>query len=108
MLLASSFVCYRGDVTGYFADWARATHGLHPALIYCAAPLPCNYPPVIPYILTAIERLTLSTHISDVSRFGVPLIKLPNIVSILLGAALCRLGLQRVFGESASRRAATC
>ncbi len=97
-------------VTYYFADvlrfanWAQATHGTTPWLAYTQPD--CNYPAIPLYILTITEKLRLAAHAPRLGALELTLLKLPNILSILGGMAVCYYGLRNKLGQAYAQYAA--
>ena len=52
------FVFHHYDVVDCFLTWARASDGWRPWAIYLTDfRTDCDYPPVVPYLLTVVERV---------------------------------------------------
>ena len=95
----------RRGVQGRLLLRARATAGRRPWAVY-AAGLDCNYPPVIPYWLTAVAAVVRAAHAPPLGRLAVELVKLPNVLAWAAGAVACDRGLRSAFGPRAARAAA--
>ena len=102
-VLAAPWLYFPGDLRDY-AMWARATHGLQPWNVYSESS--SNYPPLLLYVLTAVEALRRLLHASQLGAVTVTLLKLPSLAACALGIPLCRYGLTRVFGEPHAKQAA--
>ena len=83
------------DIFVAWIDWARASHGAYPWDVYRLRPV-CNYPAVWPYLLTALERVRLTLHLSADDTATVYLFKLPGMIGQLVGIPLVYRGLRRV------------
>jgi hypothetical protein len=68
----------------------------------------CDYPPVIPYILTLIEALRLAAALPLRDPITIVFMKLPNLLAWVGGALLCLHGLPRLVGWPRARVAAVC
>jgi hypothetical protein len=107
-LLVAPLVYHNYDVVDCFLNWARASRGRQPWAIYLThfATDDCDYPPVVPYLLTLVERARLATGAGPTSGAAIVLLKLPNILAWLAHVPLCAIGLRRPFGARAARVAA--
>lgn len=107
-LLVAPRVFHNYDVVDCFLNWARASAGRHPWAIYLThfSTDDCDYPPVVPYVLTAIERARLALGAGETSGAAIVLLKLPNILAWLAHVPLCAIGLRRPLGPRAARVAA--
>ena len=107
-LLVAPLVFHHYDVVDCFLNWARASRGRQPWAIYLTHfdTDDCDYPPVVPYLLTAIERLRLAIDAGPTSGAAIVLLKLPNIAAWLAHVPLCAIGLRRPFGARVARTAA--
>ncbi len=107
-LIVAPRVFHNYDVVDCFLTWARASHGRQPWAIYLThfATDDCDYPPVVPYLLTLVERARLALGAGETSGAAIVLLKLPNIVAWLAHVPLCAIGLRRPFGARAARVAA--
>jgi len=107
-LLVAPLVFHHYDVVDCFLNWARASRGRQPWAIYLTHfdTDDCNYPPVVPYLLTLIERLRLAVNAGPTSGAAIVFLKLPNIAAWLAHVPLCAIGLRRPFGARAARIAA--
>src|ERR687896_1276332 len=57
-LIVAPHVYHHYDVVDCFLAWASASEGKQPWQIYLAEfPDDCDYPPVVPYLLTLVEAL---------------------------------------------------
>jgi Gpi18-like mannosyltransferase len=101
-------VFHHYDVVDCFLNWARASAGRRPWAIYLThfSTDDCDYPPLVPYLLTLIERARLALRAPPIGGAAVVLLKLPNILAWLAHVPLCAIGLRRVFGARAARLAA--
>lgn len=102
-VLATPWLYFPGDLRDY-AAWARATDGVHPWNVYRASS--SNYPPLLLYLLTAVEALRRLLHAAPLGAITVTLLKLPSLAACALGIPLCRSGLAHVFGEQRAREIA--
>src|SRR4029079_7113419 len=66
----------------------------------------CDYPPVVPYLLTLVERARLALAAGPTSGAAIVLLEVPNILAWLAHAPLCAMGLRRPFGARVARVAA--
>jgi 4-amino-4-deoxy-L-arabinose transferase-like glycosyltransferase len=107
-LLVAPRVFHNYDVVDCFLTWARASRGRQPWAIYLThfATDDCDYPPVVPYLLTLVERARLAVGAGETSGTAIVLLKLPNIVAWLAHVPLCAIGLRRPFGARAASVAA--
>jgi hypothetical protein len=100
-------VYHHYDVVDCFLAWSRASLGRRPWLIYIAEfPDDCDYPPVVPYLLTLVEAARRGLRAPEVGALSVTLLKLPNLLAIVALAPLCWRGLVRPFGAAVARTAA--
>ena len=103
----SPFVFHHYDVVDCFLTWARASDGRRPWAIYLTDfRTDCDYPPVVPYLLTVVERMRRIVGAGEVSGVSVLLVKAPNLLAAAAHAPLCALGLRRIHGPAPSRRVA--
>lgn len=87
------------DVVDCFLTWSRASGGSRPWDIYRTD---CDYPPLVPYMLTLVERLRLAARAPEVGTLSLTYVKLP-MLAYLAGVPLLLHGLRRPFGERAAR-----
>ncbi|PYQ39770.1 MAG: hypothetical protein DMF77_20495, partial [Acidobacteria bacterium] len=68
-LLVAPRVLHNYDVVDCFLTWARASRGRQPWAIYLThfATDDCDYPPVVPYLLTLVERARLAAGAGETS-----------------------------------------
>jgi hypothetical protein len=101
-------VFHHYDVVDCFLNWARASGGRRPWAIYLThfSTDDCDYPPLVPYLLTLVERARLALHAPPTGGAAVVLLKLPSILAWLAHVPLCAIGLRRPFGLRAARLAA--
>jgi hypothetical protein len=105
--LVAPLVFHHYDVVDCFLTWSRASGGSRPWAIYLTDfRTNCDYPPVVPYLLTLIERVRRTIGAAEVGGASVLLLKAPNLLAAAAHAPLCALGLRRVLGPAPSRRAA--
>ena len=103
---AAPLVFHHYDVVDCFLTWARASAGLRPWAIYLSDfRTDCDYPPVVPYLLTAVERLRRLLGAAETGGLAVLLLKLPNLLAAAAHGPLAAAGLRAAFGEDAARRA---
>ncbi|PYQ07373.1 MAG: hypothetical protein DMF83_09715 [Acidobacteria bacterium] len=106
-LLVAPRVYHNYDVVDCFLTWARASAGRRPWAIYLTDfKTNCDYPPVVPYLLTLVEAARRALHASETGALAIILVKLPNLLAYLTAVPLCALGLRRPFGDAAARHAA--
>ena len=107
-LVVAPLVFHHYDVVDCFLNWARASRGRQPWAIYLTHfdTDDCDYPPVVPYLLTLIERFRLAFGAGPTSGAAIVLLKLPNIAAWLAHVPLCAIGLRRPFGARVARTAA--
>jgi hypothetical protein len=94
-----------------FLGWARATEGARPWEVYGAralglAPVDCDYPPVVPYLLTLVERVRLTAGAPEGGGLAVLLVKLPSLLAWAAAILLAARLLEGVFGAKEARTAA--
>jgi glycosyl transferase family 87 len=107
-LVVAPRVLHHYDVVDCFLNWARASRGRQPWAIYLTHfdTDDCDYPPVVPYLLTVIERARLALGAGETAGTAIVLLKLPSILAWLAHVPLCAWGLRRPFGARAARLAA--
>jgi hypothetical protein len=107
-LVVAPRVFHNYDVVDCFLKWARASAGRRPWALYLTHfdTDDVDYPPVVPYLLTLIERARLALGTGEAGAAAVVLLKLPNILAWLAHVPLCAMGLRRPFGLRAARMAA--
>jgi Gpi18-like mannosyltransferase len=107
-LLVAPRVFHHYDVVDCFLLWGRASAGRHPWAIYLThfSTDDCDYPPVVPYLLTLVERARLAFAAGETGAAAIVLLKLPNILAWLAHVPLCAIGLRRPLGVRAARTAA--
>jgi hypothetical protein len=100
-------VFHHYDVVDCFLTWARASEGWRPWAIYLTHfKTDCDYPPVVPYLLTVVERVRRMVGAGEVSGAAVLLVKAPNLLAAAAHAPLCALGLERIHGRAPAQSAA--
>src|SRR5262249_33625810 len=101
-------VLHHYDVVDCFLNWARASGGRRPWAIYLThfSTDDCDYPPLVPYLLTVVERAPLALRAAPEGGAAVVLLKVPSLLAWLAHVPLCAVGLRRPFGVSAARLAA--
>ena len=101
-LLVAPRVYHNYDVVDCFLTWARASAGRRPWAIYLTDfKTNCDYPPVVPYLLTLVEAARRTLHAAETGALAIILVKLPNLIAYLAAVPLCALGLRRPFGAAA-------
>lgn len=106
-LLVAPLVYHHYDVVDCFLAWSRASLGTRPWLIYLAEfPDDCDYPPVVPYLLTLVDAVRRAAGTAETGALAVTLLKLPSLLSIVAFVPLCLRGLRAPFGERTARAAA--
>ena len=100
-------VFHHYDVVDCFLTWARASGGWRPWDIYLTHfPTDCDYPPVVPYLLTVVERVRRVLGAGEVSGLSVFLLKAPSLLAAAAHAPLCAIGLRRLLGRAPARHVA--
>src|SRR5688500_6835145 len=95
--VAAPFGFHHSDVVDCFLTWARASGGRRPWAIYLTDfRTDCDYPPVVPYLLTLIEAARRVMGAAEVGAVSVLLLKLPNLLAAAAHAPLCALAARRV------------
>ena len=106
-LLVAPRVFHNYDVVDCFLTWARASEGTRPWAIYLTDfKTNCDYPPVVPYLLTLVEAARRVLHASETGAVAISLVKLPNLLAGLAAVPLCAIGLRRPLGDARARAAA--
>lgn len=105
--IAAPLVFHHYDVVDCFLTWARASGGSRPWDIYLTRfRTDCDYPPVVPYLLTAIEGARRVMGAAEVGAVSLLLVKAPNLLAAAAHAPLCARGLRGFLGPAPARRAA--
>jgi hypothetical protein len=109
--LAAPAIWHRFDVERCFLAWARATEGLRPWAVYAAgtrglAVVDCDYPPVVPYLLTLAEGARRALGVEAAGRWAVVLVKLPGLLAWAGSVLLAYRWTRRTQGEDGARVAA--
>src|SRR5688500_9875446 len=90
--VVAPFVFHHYDVVDCFLTWARASGGFRPAAIYLTDfRTDCDYPPVVPYLLTLVEAVRRWIGAAEVGVGSVILIKVPNLLAAAAHALLVAL-----------------
>jgi hypothetical protein len=106
-LAAAPFLFHHYDVVDCFLTWARGTGGRRPWDVYLLSfKTPCDYPPVVPYLLTLVEAARRLFDAGPAGAAAVVLVKLPNLLAWAAHVPLVERGLRVPFGADAARRAA--
>jgi hypothetical protein len=106
-LAVSPLVFHHYDVVDCFLTWARGSGGRRPWDIYLQSfRTPCDYPPVVPYLLTLVEAARRLLDAAPTGAAAVVLMKLPNLLAWVAHVPLVEHGLRVPFGADAARRAA--
>jgi hypothetical protein len=93
-------VYHHYDVVDCFLAWSRASFGTRPWRIYLTTfPDDCDYPPVVPYLLTLTEAVRRMVRAPEVGAVAVTALKLPNLLALPALAWLCRHELAGIFGS---------
>src|SRR2546427_5962504 len=75
-------VFHNYDVVDCFLTWARASAGRRPWDIYLTDfKTNCDYPPVVPYLLTLAEAARRIFRAPEAGGLAVILVKLPNLLA---------------------------
>jgi hypothetical protein len=105
--LLAPHVFHHYDVVDCFLAWSRASLGTRPWEIYLAEfPDDCDYPPVVPYLLTLVEAARRAAGAPETGALAVTLLKLPSLLAVAAFVPLCRRGLRAPLGERAAHAAA--
>lgn len=105
-LAAAPLVFHHYDVVDCFLTWARASAGRRPWDIYLTRfRTDCDYPPVVPYLLTLVEAARLALGAGASSGTAIALVKLPNLLGAAAHGPLAAAGLAKPFGAAAARTA---
>jgi 4-amino-4-deoxy-L-arabinose transferase-like glycosyltransferase len=106
-LLFAARVYHQYDVVECFLAWARASGGLRPWDVYTpgAGADNCDYPPLVPYLLTLGEALRLAAGAPAVGVLAVLLLKLPSLIAHALAVPLVLRGLVQPLGAPRTREA---
>jgi hypothetical protein len=107
-VLAAPFVYHNYDVVDCFLPWARATSGLWPWTVYTpgVGADDCDYPALVPYLLTLAESVRLLAGAPAVGAFAMVLLKVPSLLAQAVAVPLAWRRLAVPFGDAAARRAA--
>jgi glycosyl transferase family 87 len=106
-LALAPLVYHHYDVVDCFLAWSRASEGRRPWAIYLAEfPDDCDYPPVVPYLLTVVDALRRAAGAPETGALAITLLKLPSLLAIVALVPLCLRGLRRPLGERAAWKAA--
>src|SRR5262245_23189401 len=106
-LAVAPWVFHTYDVVDCYLTWARASSGWRPWRIYLTDfKTNCDYPPLVPYLLTAAEAARRALAGNETGGLAIVLVKLPNLLAWLAAVPLCAWGLRERFGGAAARRAA--
>jgi len=107
-LLVAARVYHQYDVVDCFLAWARASGGFRPWDVYTpgAGADNCDYPPLVPYLLTLAEALRLAAGAPAVGALAILLLKLPSLAAHAAAVPLVLRGLTRPLGAPGARRAA--
>jgi Gpi18-like mannosyltransferase len=100
-------VFHHYDVVDCFLTWARASEGRRPWAIYLTEfKTNCDYPPVVPYLLTGVEAMRRWLRAAEAGPTAILLLKVPNLLAYLAAVPLCAYGLRKPFGIVHARTAA--
>jgi hypothetical protein len=104
-LLVAPRILHNYDVVDCFLNWARASRGRRPWAIYLTHfdTDDCDYPPVVPYLLTMVERARLALGAGETTGAAIVLLKIPSLLAWLAHVPLCAIGLRRPLGARAAR-----
>jgi hypothetical protein len=99
-LAAAPRVFHDYDVVDCFLPWARASEGLRPWGVYTpgAGADDCDYPPLVPYLLTAAEAGRRAGGAEEVGPTSIRLLKLPALLAHAALVPLALLGLRGLLG----------
>ena len=106
-LVVAPRIVHNYDVVDCFLTWARASAGRRPWDIYLTDfKTNCDYPPVVPYLLTLAEAARRGFGASETGAVAIILLKLPSLLAQVAAAVLSVIGLRKPLGEDAARTAA--
>jgi len=107
-LVLATRVYHNYDVVDCFLAWARATGGFRPWGVYTpgTGADDCDYPPLVPYLLTLGEAGRLAAGAPAVGALAILLLKLPSLLAHAATVPLSLRGLARPLGPAGARRAA--
>jgi hypothetical protein len=107
-LLVAPRLYHNYDVVDCFLAWARASGGARPWDVYRphVAPDDCDYPPLVPYLLTLAEAARRFARAPAVGALSVVLVKLPGLLALAGAAPLLWLSLRGPWGDHRARLAA--
>ena len=106
-VVVAPLVFHHYDVVDCFLAWSRASGGRRPWDIYLTDfATDCDYPPVVPYLLTLVEAARRALGAPEVGATAVRFLKGPNLIAAFAHAPLCALGLRRLVGHAPARQAA--
>jgi hypothetical protein len=100
-LLVAPRAYHNYDVVDCFLAWARASGGTRPWDVYRpgVAPDDCDYPPLVPYLLTLAEAARRALHAPQVSALSVTLVKLPSLLVQAAAVPFLWRALRGTWGE---------
>jgi len=98
-------VFHHYDIVDCFLPWSRASEGARPWDVYTpgAGADDCDYPPLVPYLLTAAEAGRRAVGAEEVSPLSITLVKLAGLLAQAGLVTLALLGLRRPLGPKAAR-----
>ena len=107
-LVLATRVYHNYDVVDCFLAWARASGGFRPWGVYTpgTGADDCDYPPLVPYLLTLGEAGRLAAGAPAVGALAILLLKLPSLLAHAATVPLSLRGLARPLGPAGARRAA--
>ena len=110
-LAVAPWISHRYDVQRCFLGWAQATEGARPWEVYGAralglAPVDCDYPPLVPYFLTLVERVRLAAGGAAGGALSVLLVKLPSLLAWAAAIVVTARVLGKAVGPAEARAAA--
>jgi hypothetical protein len=107
-LLVAPRIYHNYDVVDCFLAWARASGGTRPWDVYRpgAGADDCDYPPLVPYLLTLAEAARRLGRAPEVGRLSVVLVKVPSLLAQAAAIPLLWAALRGPWGEKRARLAA--
>ncbi len=106
-LVMAPLVAHHYDVFDCFLTWSRASAGRRPWAIYLTHfKTDCDYPPVVPYLLTVVEAVRRGLGAAETGAAALLLVKLPGLLAWMAHVPLLSRGLRRPFGARVARVAA--
>jgi len=107
-LMVAPRIYHNYDVVDCFLAWARASGGTRPWDVYLprVAPDDCDYPPLVPYLLTLVEASRRALRAPEIGALSVTLVKLPSLLVQVAAVPLLWRALRGPWGEKRALLAA--